>query len=77
MTEWKLVPVEPTGKQIDDAMAACSKLTPLNVHSVYRAMLAASPPAPSAAPPPAAPTGEEEVTRLVRWLTAPLAKGAK
>jgi hypothetical protein len=33
--------------------------------------------APSAAPPPAAPTGEEEVTRLVRWLTAPLAKGAK
>jgi hypothetical protein len=29
------------------------------------------------AEPPAAPTGEEEVTRLVRWLTAPRAKGAK
>jgi hypothetical protein len=34
-------------------------------------------PAPSAEPPPAALSGEEEVTRLVRWLTAPRAKGAK
>jgi hypothetical protein len=28
-------------------------------------------------PPPAALSGEGEVTRLVRWLTAPRAKGAK
>jgi hypothetical protein len=40
-------------------------------------LMDASPPAPSAAPPPAASTGEEEVTRLVRWLTAPNGKGAK
>jgi hypothetical protein len=50
MTEWKLVPVEPTGRQLDYALAACSKLTPLNVHNVYRAMLAVAPPAPSAEP---------------------------
>ncbi len=30
-----------------------------------------------AEPPPAALSGEEEVTRLVRWLTAPRAKGTK
>jgi hypothetical protein len=47
---WRLVPVEPTGRQLDYAMAACSKLTPLNVHNVYRAMLAVAPPAPSAEP---------------------------
>jgi hypothetical protein len=51
MNKWKLVPVEPTGRQLDYAMAACSKLTPLNVHNVYRAMLAVAPPAPSAEQP--------------------------
>jgi hypothetical protein len=50
---------------------------PMCCAEVVRVAGAYDTPAPSAAPPPAAPTGEEEVTRLVRWLTAPSGKGAK
>jgi hypothetical protein len=100
MSEWKLVPVEP-----DAAMVRAGQHALMDRDysgAVFKAMLAAAPPTPSAEPvklhdpavqkrlaaqwgyvpapsaePPAAPTGEEEVTRLVRWLTTPSGKGAK
>jgi hypothetical protein len=52
MSEWKLIPVEPTGKQIDDAMSACSKLSLHDVLRVYKSIITSAPAAPTAEPAP-------------------------